>query len=306
MNNVYNKSPLNILLLSVKWVVFCLLLTPVSSYSAENVLAVMSSDKSIYQDFYSKLNAESHRSIDIIEADNINDEILNRHDIIITIGYRAAKKISKYKLKTTIIYSLIPDNEKIRYSLSCENKNCYYIYINQPVIQYVKLFKILFPKNRSIVLATTEANTKIAQQLKKSSASVGVISKELHIQKNGNIARAFTNKLSSDDVLLALPNHTIYNSNNARSILLSTYHKDVPIIAYSKAFVKAGAIAGLYSGIHHVADKTARVLNKILKEGHQKQKEYYPDEFIIKINSAVANSLNVNVNSENDIKRKLK
>lgn len=291
-----------------KWVLFCLLLSPAYAYSQESILAVMSGNKKLYKDFYSKFKAELHDNINIVEVgvSDVNDKVLNRHDFIITVGYRAAKKISEYKPKTTVVYSLIPDNEKIHSSLSCENNNCYYIYINQPVIRYTKLFKILFPHDRTLVLSTTKNNTKKIQQLKIASKNIGVIYNELKIKQDSNIAREFTNELSKGDVLLALPDTAIYNSSNAKSILLSTYHKDVPIIAYSKAFVKAGAIVGLYSSIDHVADKTAKTVNKIMKTGHQEQKEYYPDDFTIEINSAVANSLNINIDSESIIKRKLK
>ena len=308
MNRYHTKHSQNIFSALAKWVFFCLLLTPAYAYSQESVLAVMSSDKKIYKDFYSRLETELHDNINIIEVavSDVNDEVLNRHDFIITVGYRAAKKISEYKPKTTVIYSLIPDNEKIRSRLSCVNKTCYYVYINQPVIRYTKLFKILFPQDSVMVFATTKANTKITQQLQIASKNIGVTYKELQIQQDSNIARTFTNMLSKSDVLLALPNAAIYNSNNAKSILLSTYHKDVPIIAYSKAFVKAGAIAGLYSSVDNIADMTAKTINKIMKTGHQKQKEYYPDDFTIEINSAVANSLNINFDSGSVIKRKLK
>lgn len=308
MNNYNIKYSRNVLLMLAKWGLLCLLLTPIYAYSQESILAVMSGDNKIYKDFYSRFKTELHDNINIVEVgvSNVNNEVLNSHNFIITVGYRAAKNISEYKPKSTVIYSLIPDNEKTHSSLSCKNNNCYYIYINQPVIRYTKLFKILFPQDRVMVLATTKVNTKIIQQIQISSKNIGVTYKELQIQQDSNIARTFTNILSKDDVLLALPNTAIYNSNNAKSILLSTYHKDVPIIAYSKAFVKAGAIAGLYSSIDHIADKTAKIVNRIIKGGHQKQKGYYPDDFTIEINSAVANSLNINIDSESVIKRKLK
>lgn len=308
MNGYHTKYSLNVLPLLAKWVLGCLLLTPAYAYSQESILAVMSGDNKIYKDFYSRFKSELHDNINIVKTtvSDVNNEVLNRHDFIITIGYRAAKKISEYKPKSTVIYSLIPDNEKIRSRLSCANKTCYYIYINQPVTRYTKLFKILFPQDRIMVLATTKANTKIAQQLQIASRNMGVTYKKLQIQQDSNIARTFTNELSKGDVLLALPNTAIYNANNAKSILLSTYHKNVPIIAYSKAFVKAGAIAGLYSSIENIADQTAKTANEIMKAGHQKQKEYYPDDFTIEINSTVAKSLNINIDSESVIKRKFK
>ena len=109
-----------------------------------------------------------------------------------------------------------------------------------------------------------------------------------------------------DDVLLALPNPDIYNANHAKSIILSTYHANVPIIAYSKSFAKAGALISLYSSIDNIAEKTASVVNNIITDGPLNKKEYYPDNFTIEINSAVARSLNINIDSEKMLKRKIK
>lgn len=293
--------------LSWKWWVLFFLLTPTLSYSQESILAVLSNNGKIYNDFYSVLKNKTDDDISIskVTTPDVSDEILAAHDIIVTVGYSAAKKISERKPNATVIYSLIPENNHLYSNLACENNRCYYIYINQPVSRYIKLFNILFPQPRTLVLATVKTDTKVSQQLKNATRKLDISYKELYIPANNNIARVFTEKLSHGDVLLALPDAAIYNSNNAKSILLSTYHKDIPIIAYSSAFVKAGAVAGLYSSIDHVANTTAKTVNKIISNGQQKNKEYYPDEFTVDINLAVANSLDIRVESENVIKSKI-
>lgn len=293
--------------LIAKWVTICLLLSPIYSYSQESILAVLSSDNRIHKKFYSSLEAELYDNAKIVKvtASDVSYEMLNQHDFIVTIGTHAAKIVSEYKVKSSVVHSLIPDNESTHFNSPCRNDSCYYVYINQPAIRYTKLFKILFPQEKTMVLVTTKTDTKLARNLKKSSKITDVTYKEITIQKDGNIARIFTNKLSQNDVLLALPNTAIYNSKNAKSILLSTYHKNVPIIAYSKAFVKAGAIAGLYSSVDHIATKTSKLINEIIKHGQHKQKDHYPDDFTVEVNLAVANSLGINILSENIIKEKL-
>ena len=37
--------------------------------------------------------------------------------------------------------------------------------------------------------------------------------------------------------------------------------QNIPIIAYSKSFAKAGALISLYSSVENVADKTVSVIN---------------------------------------------
>ncbi len=268
----------------------------------------MSSQGEIYQNFYSTLKDKIQKNITISQASisAINNETLNHHDLIISIGYKSAKVISKYKIEIPVVYSLIPDNESLRSDIPCKKETCYKIYINQPVNRYIKLFKALFPNGKNLVFATTKEKSKISQQVKTSSENFHVIYKEFLIQQNQNIPRTFIRNLNNNDVLLALPNSKIYNANSAKNILLSTYHANVPIIAYSKSFAKAGALISLYSSIDNVAEKTASTANKIFNDAPLKQKEYYPDEFTIEINYAVARSLNINIEPESVIKRKIK
>ena len=291
-----------------KLVLFCLLLTPLSSYSKEGVLAIISNHGKTQQNFYSKLKSKLTKdtSITQINSSDITDELINQYELIIPIGYKSAKVVAKYKTKKNIIYTLIPDSESLRLSIPCKKTTCYKIYINQPVDRYIQLFKNLFPEGKTLVFATTKENSISSQQIKKSSKNNNLIFKDIRISKNGNISRTLINKLNHNDVLLALPNADIYNANHAKSIILSTYHANVPIIAYSKSFAKAGALISLYSSIDNIADKTANIVYSIITNGSLKQKEYYPDDFEIEINSAVARSLNINIDSKNMIKRKIK
>lgn len=286
----------------------CFLLIPTFAYSQEPILAVMSSNGKMYQGFLSKLEKKLHNNTTIsqISFSEINNKTLNSYKIIIPVGYKAAKAVSKYKTNSTIIYSLIPDDESLQSNMLCKKTTCYKIYINQPINRYIQLFKILFPKGKTLAFSVTKEKSKKAQQVKIASENNSLIYKDIRIEKNKTITRTLIDKLNNDDVLLALPNPDIYNSNNAKSIILSTYHANVPIIAYSKSFAKAGALISLYSSIDNVADKTANVINATNKNGFLKQKEFYPDNFMIEINSSVARSLNMNIDSANIIKSKMK
>jgi len=268
----------------------------------------MSDHGEIQQNFYSKLKNKltKNTSVTQINSSDITKEIISQHNLIISIGYKSAKVMAKHKTKNNVIYTLIPDNGSLRLSIPCEKTACYKIYINQPVSRYVQLFKNLFPKGKTLVFATTKENSIKSQQVKTASKNNSLIFKDIRIHKNNNISRTLIKKLNNNDVLLALPNPDIYNANHAKSIILSTYHANVPIIAYSKSFAKAGALISLYSSIDNIAEKTANIVNAIITDGSLQQKEYYPDDFTIEINSAVARSLNINIDSENMLKRKIK
>jgi len=304
-----NFHPTKYILFSKAKLVFvCLLLTPSLCYSQGNILTVLSGDNRIYQGFYSQLETalDENHTLNQIQSLNINDEDLEQYDLIISVGSRAAMAIAKYEVKQTIIHTLIPENESLLAKAPCKKTNCFRVYINQPAIRYIKLFKSLFSKRNRLVLATTRANTKLSQQLKIAAAKNEIFYKNIYINSNDNVARSLISQLNNNDVLLALPNPAIYNSSHSRNIILSTYHKNIPIIAYSKAFSKAGALISLYSGIDDIAEKTAKLVDTIYNNGLPKQTTYYPDSFSIEINSAVARSLNISIDTKNAVMRSIK
>lgn len=280
---------------------------PVLAFSQENVLAVVSSNGKIYQDFLTEFEKSLNENVKVakINASELNDRIINNHTIVLSVGYKAATSLSRYKVNENVIYSLIPDNESVLKKITCNDK-CYKVYINQPVERYVKLYKVIFPKNKRLVLVTTGASSNNLRQVKAAINDSGLVFKNIKIGKKKNVARKLIKELENDDVLVALPDPYIYNVNTAKSVILTTYHANVPIIAYSKSFAKAGALISLYSSIENIANKTAAVANAINTNTFLKQKEYYPDDFMLEINTSVARSLNVNIDSEDIIKRKIK
>ena len=297
-----------ILPLVARWGLLCALIFPTFAYSQERALVIVSGNSKIYSDFYVELESKLNGNVTLTRTNTskLTNEILERHDFIIPIGYNAAKSVAKLKIKKTTIYTLIPENTSLQKNILCDESNCYKAYINQPIERYLQLFKVMFSKGKNLVLATTKASSEYSKKIKNVSENIGIVYREINIETSKNVTRTFINKLNRNDVLLALPNSQIYNASNAKSIILSTYHANVPIIAYSKSFAKAGALVSLYSSISNIADKTASIVNSIIKDGPQNKKEYYPDEFSIEINSTVASSLNLDIDTENSIKRRIK
>lgn len=291
-----------------KWSVFCLLILPSFTYAQERVLSIFSNNGSVSRNFISKIESLSSSELVFHKSNytEIDKEQINQYSIIVAVGVKAARALSKYKTKASIVYTLIPDNELLQSGIKCKSSKCYKVFLNQPVMNYVRLFNVLFPYGRRLVFATTDNNSVVSKTVKRLSNKNNIHHKEIIIKANQNISRIFESELKEKDVLLALPDPGIYNASNARSIILSSYHANVPIISYSKSFAKAGAMIGLYSGIDDLAKTTLSVITAISSGSPVTKKEIYPDNFAVEINYAVARSLNIEIDSENDIKRKMK
>jgi putative ABC transport system substrate-binding protein len=133
----------------------------------------------------------------------------------------------------------------------------------------------------------------------------GLVIDSEDVASDSNLLDAANNLLPRVDLLLALPDSKIYKRDNIKSILVTSYRHQRPVIAFSKAFVNAGALAAIYSTPDQIARQASDLLNTLPAGISQLPPAQAPSLFAISINSAVAQSLNLDVPDEAVIRRSL-
>lgn len=113
------------------------------------------------------------------------------------------------------------------------------------------------------------------------------------------------NVLETADVLLALPDPDVYHAGSLQNILLTTYRARVPVVAFSPAYVKAGAILAVYSTPAQVARQTANVVRGWLASGRLPPMQM-PVEFAVAANPRVAASLGISLDDAVEIAEDLR
>lgn len=98
--------------------------------------------------------------------------------------------------------------------------------------------------------------------------------------------------LETADILLALPDTLIYNSASLQNILLTTYRARVPLMAFSPAYVRAGAMLAVYSTPGQIAHQTAAIVRGWQASGRLPVVQI-PREFAVITNPKVAASLGI-------------
>jgi hypothetical protein len=102
------------------------------------------------------------------------------------------------------------------------------------------------------------------------------------------------NRIAQTDVLLALPDSAIYNADNVRNILLSTYRHKQGVIGFSGDMVRAGALATTYSDIEDINAQVAEVVAEYVAGGELAAPRF-PHYFRTVVNEGVARSLDIDV-----------
>jgi len=102
------------------------------------------------------------------------------------------------------------------------------------------------------------------------------------------------NGMTRAEVLLALPDGDVYNPENVRNILLSTYRRKQGVIGFSADMVKVGALATTYSEIEDINTQVAEIAASFVATGELAPPQF-PRYFRTVVNEGVARSLDVRV-----------
>ena len=105
------------------------------------------------------------------------------------------------------------------------------------------------------------------------------------------------NRVGQAQVLLAMPDRTVYSTENFRNILLSTYRHNQAVIGFSADMVRAGALATTYSNIEHINAHITELAADFIATGELAPPQF-PRYFRTTINEGVARSLQVAISDE--------
>ena len=125
-----------------------------------------------------------------------------------------------------------------------------------------------------------------------SSLAPGLMYQRLPLE-GGDINQAL-NAVADAPVLLAWPDSAVFNSENVRNILLSTYRHGQGVIGFSADMVSSGALATTYSTLEDINTQIAEALSGYAATG-QLGPPQFPRYFRTAINEGLARSLKVPV-----------
>lgn len=175
------------------------------------------------------------------------------------------------------------------------------VVLDQPLGRQLALIKRALPERVRVGVVPGAQTRALLPQLEREARSRGLqLVKGPEVRAPEDIYPSLREVLVEADVVLALPDPAIYNANTLQNILLSTYRARVPLVAFSSAYVKAGALLALYSTPAQVARTAVDVLRQ-WQAGQSLAALQRPREFTAAINPRVAESLQFRIDDAADL-----
>lgn len=97
--------------------------------------------------------------------------------------------------------------------------------------------------------------------------------------------------LHSHDALIATSDNSIFNSSTLSTVLLTAYGYHKPVIGFSRAYVKAGALITCYSTPSQILREVAQMMRSDSLPLENAPRIFYPRYFSVIDNESVARSL---------------
>lgn len=224
-------------------------------------------------------------------------------DFVVTVGTAAADTVFSTRPKAPILSVLITEN-----ALSALTEKHYgsieaafaaqvsSICLDQPVTRSIQLAKLLVPDSSGVGMMLGPASVHRQAELSKYITGSGLQSQFVSISAKDNPIHKIEPVLSRSDVFIPISDSRLINIATAKWILHLSYRHKVPVIAFSKSYLKAGALAAIYSTPADVAQDTAEWLIKFKSEAVGDL--HKPAHYSLDFNQSVAANLKIKLETE--------
>jgi hypothetical protein len=215
---------------------------------------------------------------------------------IVSVGTHSVNPIFREKAKG-VISILVTEKQ----SRGISNQSA--IYVEPPFERQLRLTQEVFPNSKIGVLVTDQKQKESIE--KTLTQQQNPLLNIVKLSDSNNLNVALFDVLKNSDVLLGIYDKRIYNSENIKNILITSYRQRKVLVGPSKAYLKAGSFISTYSNLSHIAERLTDVISTYSSEGRWLDKGYNPYYEIV-LNSQVGNSLNILLPDLNSLTTKMK
>lgn len=279
-----------------------------------NIVVLLSGNEDVYLDVATTITNSTIKlcrnrnleckdtNFEISQITSLSDKLPQQYRLIVTLGINAAVYAKIHLKENLILSALIPKKSNIKTAYGADSSNQYYLYLDQPLHRSMMLVRALSDRFNNVGVMISDTDDVSAGQLQESASKLDLTLNLEKVDSTEQIGATLNRLLNNVDILLAVPDTKIHNKTTVSNILISAYRKRIPLIGFSSAYVKAGALAAVFSSpediAYHVRDNIVKIYSGEKVEGKEQTAEY----FTILFNSDVARSLDFPIKSESQLK----
>jgi len=228
--------------------------------------------------------------------------------ILVALGSAACDRLAATELQTPVLCALLPQESFERVLQQRQRRASpalTALVLNQPPKRQLNLIRLALPAARRVGVLWGPQSLQQANAFRAATQGSGLELLESTVAGEAQLAGGLRSVLPSADVLLAIADPLPYNTMTLPSILQAAMREHVPVVAFSPAYSRAGALLALYATPTQVGEQAAALVRQALLGHPLPAAPVTTVEFSVDVNAPVARALGLSLDA-NDLLAKLR
>lgn len=219
--------------------------------------------------------------------------------LVVAVGSGAFAGLAESDLRAPLLAALLPRAAYERHHEKAGRGGRPHsaVVLDQPVARQLDLLRLALPERRRIGVLLGPESKALAPLLRRGAVERNLVLASVDAGPDVNLFPALRELFDAADVLLALPDPHVFNGLTIQNILTAAYRQRIPLIGFSPAYVKAGALLALYSTPAQVGAQAGEIARAVLA-GRPLPPPQPPRDFSVGVNIDVARSLGVAIDGD--------
>lgn len=221
--------------------------------------------------------------------------------LYVALGTEACSQLARKPLSAPVLCTLLPRasfERVLREAGRRAGASLSALYLNQPPGRQLDLVRLALPQARRIGVLWGPDSAANEAALEAAAQARGLRVVGVPVRPDEPVFAGLKKILDESDVLLALADPHIYNSNSIQNILLTSFRAQIPMLAFSPAYVRAGALMAVHSTPRQIGQQAGALARGVL-QGQPLGQPQFPLQFDVSVNEHVARSLGLRLDAAN-------
>ena len=275
-------------------------------HAAEPAVLVVSSERSaVYQEAADAAageiarEGEPRRDVQQLALTELTSYRGPAPRLYLALGTEACATLARSPVPAPLLCALLPRasfERVLRESGRRMGPGLTALYLNQPLGRQLDLMRVALPQARRVGVLWGPDSKFNEAQLVAAAQARGLQVVGATVKPDELVFNSLKKILDDADLLLAMADPHIYNSNSIQNILLASFRAQVPMLAFSPAYVRAGALMAVYSTPVQIGQQAGALARGVL-QGQPLGVPQYPLQFQVSVNEHVARSLGLKLDA---------
>lgn len=220
--------------------------------------------------------------------------------LIVTLGVRACLEAVELALanpalaRVPLLATLLPQaSYPVLAAKALERQSA--VFIDQPAERIVRLLRLALPEYKRVGVLFGPDSLAVRPALARALAARGLtLVEQTLLNGDKGVYPALRALFEDAELLLAIPDKLVYSPQNMPNILLAAYRQRIPLVSYSAAHVRAGALLALHTAPADTATQIAFAIQQWLV-GRKLPPPALADAASVAVNDQVARSLGLSL-----------